>query len=230
MRFIKRGAIKIGPRAVIRDLTLIAGLVFINIDWTLFSIGIIIFLIGASLHLWSKSCLVRNAVVTICGPYRLVRHPFYLANIIIDIGLCFISGNLYLLAAYIPLSLLTYTLTLRKEEKYLKGRHGDEYIKYAKDTPALFPYKIHRIFGPLDATWQNVRKEHEVPRLLRILSLPLVFLIVHYLYESRLDAFRRPLVISIVAVALLLTIASQLIMYRIKRQKDIGKEAPTHGC
>jgi protein-S-isoprenylcysteine O-methyltransferase Ste14 len=53
-----------------------------------------------------------------------VRHPYYLANYLIDTAFCLLSGNSYLLLAYPFLFFWSYGPTFRKEETALKGRHG----------------------------------------------------------------------------------------------------------
>jgi len=99
---------KLGSRGVLRDLVLILALVFLRFSWTWFGVGLAVFMVGCAFHFWSKGCLVRNWVVTTSGPYRLVRHPFYLANFLLDVGICIMSGNPCLLAGYVPLFLVAY--------------------------------------------------------------------------------------------------------------------------
>ena len=48
--------------------------------------GIPCLALGIILHFWAKGCLRQNVVIAMGGPYRFVRHPFYLANGLIDAG------------------------------------------------------------------------------------------------------------------------------------------------
>lgn len=173
---------KLGSRGVLRDIVLIAALIFLRFSWTWFFVGLGIFLVGCALHFWSKGCLVRNWVVTMSGPYRLVRHPFYLANFIIDVGICVMSGNVYLLAVYLPLFLIAYIPVIQAEESDLIEAH-EEYREFARAVPRLLPYKIHRLFGPLDLSWANIQREQEIPRLLRILASPLYIILVYLAWQ-----------------------------------------------
>lgn len=169
---------KLGSRGVLRDLVLILALVFLRFSWTWFGVGLAVFMVGCAFHFWSKGCLVRNWVVTTSGPYRLVRHPFYLANFLLDVGICIMSGNPCLLAGYVPLFLVAYIPVIQAEERDLIAAH-EEYLAFAREVPRLLPYRIHRLLGPLDISWANIQGEQEIPRLLRIMASPLYILLVH---------------------------------------------------
>ena len=172
------------PRGILRDVTIVAGLIFMDMETGFLVAGLISFLAGVGLHFWSKGCLVRNWTLTICGPYRVVRHPFYLANLLIDVGICLISGNQWLLCAYVPAFLLVYVPTIRKEEMFLKEMHGEAYARYAREVPALIPFRAPRFFGRIDASWDNIVREKEVSRILRILAIPLYFVILQMLLHE----------------------------------------------
>ena len=118
----------IDPRGFLRDAVNVVGLIVAGfaVEWFAFGIGL--FVVGACLHFWSKGVLVRNWTVTMGGPYRVVRHPFYLANFIIDTGICLLSGSLILTLLYLPAYLLTYIPTIRREEKFLVDSYGGGYI------------------------------------------------------------------------------------------------------
>ena len=55
--------------------------------------GIPLIVLGTAGDFWAKGCLRQNRVVATIGPYRFVRHPFYLANALIDAGLAVMSGG-----------------------------------------------------------------------------------------------------------------------------------------
>lgn len=208
------------PRGLLRDATIVLGLIFLDPNVRFMAVGGTVFLIGLALHFWSKGCLIRNSLVTICGPYRLVRHPFYLANLLIDEGICVISGNLWLVALYVVAFLFVYLPTIQKEEQYLIGARGDAYVSYARRVPALVPYRIHAVFGPLDFAWANAMREKEVSRLLRILAIPTYFVMVAALFHGtpRDDTDRVAALCVSAALALLLNTSSAVVR-RYERTK-----------
>jgi len=201
------------PRGLLRDAAIVAGLILLDPSVRFMAAGAGIFLVGTALHFWSKACLVRNWTVTVCGPYRIVRHPFYLANFLIDEGICVISGNLWLIGLYVVAFLFVYLPTIRKEEQYLIGAHGDTYTSYARKVPALLPYRIHAILGPLDFAWDNVVREREVSRVLRILAIPSYFVIVGALfYGTPHEDTDRAVVLCFSAALALVMNAGSIVM------------------
>ena len=202
------------PRGFLRDVTLIFGLVFMTPDGALMALGCGVFLVGVALHFWSKGCLVRTWTVTTCGPYRVVRHPFYLANFLIDEGICLFSGNLWLVVLYVVVFLLVYLPTIRREERHLTSVHGDVYSSYVRAVPALLPYRLHAILGPLGLTWANIMREKEMSRLLRILAIPSYFVIVAALFhETPANHVERAVLLyAAIGIALLLNVSSVILL------------------
>ena len=68
-----------------------------------------------------------------------MRHPYYLANFMIDSSLCLLSGNVYLLLLYPFLFFWAYGPTLREEETRLATLHGDAFEAYRGTVPRVFP-------------------------------------------------------------------------------------------
>lgn len=79
----------------------------------------------------------KNALVT-TGPYRRVRHPIYLFQSMMLVGVAFLLPT--------PLSLLIVGVHLccvlvkaADEEEYLRTVHGNRYDAYRSETGRLFP-------------------------------------------------------------------------------------------
>lgn len=70
------------------------------------------------------------------GIYAKVRHPIYLSGLILSLGFTLIAGNLYGLLFFI-LSLVALVTRIKKEERELITRFGEEYKQYAKETPPI---------------------------------------------------------------------------------------------
>ena len=103
--------------------------------------GLPCLILGVWLHTWAKGCLRQNRVVATIGPYRFVRHPFYLANALIDAGLVVMAGW-WPLAVVLPLWWLAiYIPVIRGEERYLTENFPDEYPEYKQRVPCLIPWR-----------------------------------------------------------------------------------------
>jgi hypothetical protein len=148
--------------------------------------GVGVLAVGAMLHLWAKGCLRQNEVLTVCGPYRFVRHPFYLAYLVVDIGLCLMIANIYVAAVYFPVWTVVYYFQIRSEEMKLHELFGDRYSEYRRRVPALIPYGAHapRAEGQ-SFSWKNpnLARRSEIPRLIRLADFPLFFYLFYQLRE-----------------------------------------------
>ena len=92
------------------------------------------------LALWHQDG-AENAPVHIVtyGPYGWVRHPFYVAFILLAIGAALIARDVVTLAA-LPLGLVTLDWTARAEEKkLLASTLGTEYRAYRERTGRFMP-------------------------------------------------------------------------------------------
>ena len=133
--------------------------------------------LGILLHTWAKGCLRQNQLVATTGPYRFVRHPFYLANALIDAGLVVMAGWLPLAVVLPVWWLAIYIPVIRGEEHYLSEKFPDVYPDYRRRVPCLIPWR-----RPLASTgdgfrWDNpnIAGGEELPRAVRIAAYPLLF-------------------------------------------------------
>jgi protein-S-isoprenylcysteine O-methyltransferase Ste14 len=75
------------------------------------------------------------------GPYKFVRHPGYLGEIMSMFGVGLSLSSFVGLGLAI-VSVLLILIRLRPEEEMLMSEFGDEYKNYAKRTKRLIPF-IH---------------------------------------------------------------------------------------
>jgi len=174
-------------RSNLRDLILflsfLSSFVYI-IDSISVIISLFLLLIGIFIHFVSKGTLIRNTVLCNKGIYGMVRHPYYLANYLIDLSFCLLSGNPYLLLLYPFLFFWAYGTTLQKEEKILEDTHGSSFKIYALSVPQIFPDKRikHIIFTRRNIfanfSFQFITRK-EIARILRFVSMFLIIILIH---------------------------------------------------
>lgn len=98
--------------------------------------GFILIAVWGVLFVWTFQTLGKNLTDTVVtrkdhelvttGPYRYVRHPFYLSFLIAVIGGSIVTANWYLfLTSLLPFAFLV--ARTRIEEEKLVERFGDEY-------------------------------------------------------------------------------------------------------
>lgn len=94
---------------------------------------------GCLLHILVKGQLIRNVTLCTEGAYSAVRNPYYLANYLIDVSFCLLSGNVYLVLLYPFLFFWAYGLTFQEEEARLAALHGEVFETYRASVPLVFP-------------------------------------------------------------------------------------------
>lgn len=73
------------------------------------------------------------------GMYSLLRHPLYLGNYLIGLGVVMVPAVWWLPVFYSLSFLLYYERIMFAEEVFLKHRFGEEYCAWAEVTPAFIP-------------------------------------------------------------------------------------------
>ena len=73
------------------------------------------------------------------GPYAKIRHPIYLAFLLMQISVLLLTSNW--LIGFCGLAIIIAVIAIRvpEEERLLIEQFGDEYRKYMKNTGMLLP-------------------------------------------------------------------------------------------
>lgn len=80
----------------------------------------------------------RGNCLAASGPYKYIRHPQYLAFILIIVGFL-IQWPTIITLLMAPILIARYTRLGKEEEKIMLGKYGNEYALYKKETPGYFP-------------------------------------------------------------------------------------------
>lgn len=111
----------------VRRLTFLLAIVFGHPTGATWIAGAVLFLLGVLFHTWACGYLHRNEELIRSGPYRMVRHPLYLSNALVDTSFCIVSNNVFVLLAFIVFFCWTYGARIDVEERILRERYPQEY-------------------------------------------------------------------------------------------------------
>ena len=117
--------------------------------WVWVVLGVAVMWAGIALRIWAIAVLGRffrrdviiqegHRVVT-AGPYRVIRHPSYTANLVVAAGLGFAFVNWASLAVLVVVPFLGHLPRIHVEESELERALGDEYVSYENGTRRLVP-------------------------------------------------------------------------------------------
>ncbi|KAF0246622.1 MAG: protein-S-isoprenylcysteine methyltransferase-like [Planctomycetota bacterium] len=149
--------------------------------------GSILIFLGQVLHFISAGTLVKTEVLTIAGPYRWVRNPFYLSNVFTDAGFCVIAWNPWVpIAWFIGFYGFVLHPRTKSEEAELLGIHGKAYQDYLDKVPryipSLFP-KYPHVRGAF--SFEALHHNREIPRNLRHFAFAILFVAKELMIRSQ---------------------------------------------
>ncbi|MBT3252679.1 MAG: hypothetical protein HN995_02070 [Candidatus Marinimicrobia bacterium] len=125
---------------------------FTPLNIILESLGLILFLLGSILLLWSRLSLRRSFrlagvkpsqtdYLTLHGPYKIIRHPMYLSALLVLLGLTFILSSILMVIMFIMMLWLIKRL-IPREEIQLDQAYPIAYSEYCRRVPgSMFPSK-----------------------------------------------------------------------------------------
>lgn len=95
------------------------------------------------------------------GVYSVVRHPLYLGNLLMWLGVCLLTGNLWFIIAFCLLYWVYYERIMFAEEQFLSRKFGTVYSEWADKTPAFLPDFGLFIKPLLSFSWKKVLKKEK---------------------------------------------------------------------
>ena len=78
-------------------------------------------------------------VLNSSGMYSMVRHPLYLGNYLIWLGISIASFNIYFAIIMSLLFWIYYERIMFAEERFLERKFGEDYLNWASKLPAFSP-------------------------------------------------------------------------------------------
>lgn len=99
--------------------------------------------------------------VNTTGIYSIVRHPLYLGNFLIGLGISLVQFVWWLPVIYVLAFWLYYERIMFAEEAFLRQKFGEQYEQWAAATPAFWPRFTQWRTPALPFSWLNVfRREY----------------------------------------------------------------------
>ncbi|MBS3761665.1 MAG: isoprenylcysteine carboxylmethyltransferase family protein [Planctomycetes bacterium] len=96
-------------------------------------------ILGNIVRLWAAGHVRKSKELERHGPYAFVRHPQYLGNSLIAIGLSLAAGLPLAILIWVALFLGFYVPAIRREDAKLHRRFDEDWEKWAARTPAVVP-------------------------------------------------------------------------------------------
>jgi protein-S-isoprenylcysteine O-methyltransferase Ste14 len=101
---------------------------------------------------------IRAATINTSGAYSIVRHPLYIANYLIALGISLMSPAWLFPVIVTLLTIVYYERIAAAEERFLASTFGASFDEWAARVPAVIP-RAFTGFVPLPFNWERVLGE-----------------------------------------------------------------------
>lgn len=163
-------------------------------------IGFVIALCGELVRLWGVSWAgsetrttgdVGGTYLIVSGPFSFVRNPLYVGNMLMYLGIGFMSFALFPYLQLIALAffLFQYNMIVKEEETYLGKTFGNDYETYSSNVsrflPRFSPYMGLNITQPKFSFISGLKSER---RTLQAFSIVILTILIKWTIRTRLDS------------------------------------------
>jgi protein-S-isoprenylcysteine O-methyltransferase Ste14 len=101
----------------------------------------------------------KATVLNVTGFYSLVRHPLYLGNFFIWLGVSLFVRNWMISLITVLVFWIYYERIIHAEEDFLQKQFGDSYVRWAENTPCIFPRSTKWASPGMPFKWKKVLKD-----------------------------------------------------------------------
>ena len=130
----------------------------------LFAGAAVLMALAALLRTWASAYLhasvvyaadLKSEALVADGPYRRVRNPLYLGNVMMSVAMGALMSRLGFALAVTAMTVFCYRLIFR-EESELQASQGESYRAYCRAVPRLWPSLVARIpSAGSEARWKD---------------------------------------------------------------------------
>lgn len=117
------------------------------------------------------------------GIYSVVRHPLYLGNFFMSLGIGMLVHSLWFLIVFIGVYWLYYERIMYAEEQFLRKKFGEKYLQWASKTPSFIPTFRNWKKPETQINWWHAVR-NEINCILSLCSVFLIFEIVERVFKG----------------------------------------------
>tara|TARA_B100000902_G_scaffold390290_1_gene438965 strand:+ start:776 stop:1477 length:702 start_codon:yes stop_codon:yes gene_type:complete len=137
------------------------------------------------------------------GIYSLIRHPLYMANYIIWLGLSIFSLSYLFIIITTLFFILQYERIILKEEDFLLEKFKKKYIQFCDNTHVFIPkFKNYKKSTHVFSINKIFKQEYSSTASTIICFLYIDFLIQFYFNNQSIDTYIKPIFILLIVTLL----------------------------
>jgi len=159
-------------------------------------------------------------VVNTTAMYSIVRHPLYLGNYFMWLGLALITFNLWFIIIFSLIFWVYYERIMYAEEAYLRNKFGESYLKWSESVPAFIPKFSQWKSSEAFFSFKNALKR-ELTGFLKLVGLIFLF---EYSHEMMLNNYQYTQLSTIGLIwfySLIVTLVLYLVIRTIRKNTSL---------
>lgn len=142
------------------------------------------------------------------GIYSVIRHPLYLGNYLIWLGISLYTFNLYFLIFMSWFFWLFYKRIMFAEEFFLESKFGEKYLLWSKNVNSFFPKKLNFIKSNLHFSVKSILRREYSSMLSALIGYIFIDIIRNYFVSSTIYLSPKLLVIGSILLFIILILRS----------------------
>jgi len=142
------------------------------------------------------------------GIYSMVRHPLYLGNYLMWIGIVCFTFNFYFVIIVSLAFWLYYERIMFAEERFLERKFGDDYLEWSKSVPAFIPAFKNHIKSEVPFSFISVLRREYSGVLATVIGFTFIDYLRYYFNTGKFAVLRTSFYVLIAAVVITLILRS----------------------
>lgn len=139
----------------------VAYLVFASPRPASLAAGFGVMCLGAVFRTWASGHIHKQKKLAVDGPYAHTRNPLYFGSFLIACGALVMGMNGWVAAFFAAAAVPLYWTVMTREEEFLAGRFGDDFLRYQASVPLFFPRPTPYARGGAEFSWALVHRHRE---------------------------------------------------------------------
>jgi protein-S-isoprenylcysteine O-methyltransferase Ste14 len=155
------------------------------------------------------------------GIYSMVRHPLYLGNYLMWIGIVLFTKNYYFVTMVSLLYWIYYERIMFAEERFLEKKFGESYVRWSMKVPAFIPNVSLYTKSLVPFSLKSVLRREYSGMLATVIGFVFVELFINY-SMWRVWTVEKPFLYVLTAVAIL-TLLLRFLKHSTKLLMEEGR-------
>lgn len=142
------------------------------------------------------------------GIYSTLRHPLYLGNYLMWIGIVMFTFNLAFVLIVSLAFWLYYERIMFAEERFLERKFGEDYLSWANQTPAFWPSFKHYRKNTMPFSLRSVLRREYSGFMATVLGFVYIDLLRYYIETGTVEWQRSSVYALVTAIIITLVLRS----------------------